>query len=103
MHSVKWWEGLWDEDIDKASNVLDIIESLGVKIIALDLDETLLDYILFPSTDSSLQEIAKHIRPCFKILISTALKRGHPDIAIVTWNIVGTLVSKVLKVALPNR
>lgn len=102
MACDKWWSGLWDKESKLSLEILDTIENLGVKMIALDMDFTTLDFKITIDYDGSMEELASHIRPCFKYLIATALRNGHPRICIVSYNITSRLIKRLLKFAFPH-
>ena len=76
---------------------VDHLVSLGIRLVAIDFDNTLVDVHTEGKWTDSSDKLVKHVRPGLKEMMEVALKRGQLRVAIVTQSSQTDLIRKVLK------
>ncbi|XP_077986735.1 uncharacterized protein LOC144441080 [Glandiceps talaboti] len=77
------------------------LQCKGVKVLALDFDETILKVHTFGSWTRSASLLAQHVRPSMVSLISQALEDGL-HVCVVTFSGQISLIRDVLQLTLPR-
>lgn len=96
--------GRGDEQLAKA-----IVHSLmrkGVKLLALDFDLTIVDFHTGGAWRGPTNQLAQHVRPCFKALVEASLQEptDRPlHLSVVTYSLQYGTIEDLLKYVLPNR
>eukprot|EP00118_Oscarella_pearsei_P015331 m.137750 g.137750 ORF g.137750 m.137750 type:complete len:190 (+) comp38228_c1_seq1:158-727(+) len=76
---------------------VDHLLSIGVRLVALDFDATIVDVHTGGKWKEGAKKLAKHVRPCFADLMDAVLKQKGMYLAIVTQSPQTDLIRKVLK------
>ena len=74
----------------------------GVKLVALDFDQTIVDIHTGGAWRGPSSSLVPHVRPCFKALIEAALAEPRLHVCVVTFSTQPGMIEDVLKAALPN-
>lgn len=82
-------------------NVVELIKSLRLKIIAFDFDYTIVTIHTGGQWIDSASKLAEFVRPCFRDLIPALLK-SDINVCIVTYSPQERLIREVLKIAMKN-
>lgn len=76
---------------------VDHLVSLGIRLVAIDFDNTLVDVHTEGKWTESSDKLVKRVRPGLKEMMEVALKRHQLKLAIVTQSSQTDLIRKVLK------
>lgn len=79
---------------------VDHIVSLGIKLVAIDFDKTLVDVHTEGKWTESADKLAKRVRSKLREVIESSLRNGYLKVAIVTQSSQTDLIRKVLKKSL---
>ena len=74
----------------------------GVKLMALDFDQTIVDIHTGGAWRGPSSSLVPHVRPCFKALIEAALAEPRLHVCVVTFSTQPGLIDDILRAALPN-
>jgi len=74
----------------------------GVKLVALDFDQTIVDIHTGGAWRGPSSSLVPHVRPCFKALIEAALSEPRLHVCVVTFSTQPGMIEDILRAALPN-
>jgi len=95
-------EALMSSDRFIASSAATAFVRRGVKLVALDFDQTIVDIHTGGAWRGPSSSLVPHVRPCFKALIEAVLAESRLHLCVVTFSTQPGLIEDVLKAALPN-
>ena len=85
-----------------ASSAVTAFVRRGVKLVALDFDQTILDIHTGGAWRGPSSSLVQYVRPCFKALIEAALAEPRVHLCVVTFSTQPGMIEDVLRAALPN-
>ena len=87
------------EDRAQIESFVFALNKKGIKLLALDFDQTLIDIHSGGVWNESVEELVQHVRPCMKDLLEIASNKGL-FVAIVTYHrqdwLIKDLLTKVI-------
>merc|ERR1711884_559234 len=90
-----------EEDRALARQIIDVLASKGIKVLALDFDRTIVAVHTHGFWRQGTPKLAEHVRPCFKAIMEAGLERKM-HVCIVTYSMQPALIRDVLKLVLPK-
>ena len=85
-----------DKALNKVADLVSTMEEKGIKVVALDFDQTLISIHSGGVWKDSVDNLAKHLRPCMRDLLDVALQRDLIT-CIVTFHSQPWLIREMLK------
>ena len=95
-------ETLMSSDKFIASSAVTAFVRRGVKLVALDFDQTIVDIHTGGAWRGPSSSLVPHVRPCFKALIQAVLEEPRLHLCVVTFSTQPGMIEDVLRAALPN-
>lgn len=74
----------------------------GVKLLALDFDQTIVSIHTGGAWRGPSSKLAQHVRPCFRALMEAALELTDLHVCVVTYSLQQCVIEDALKFVLPN-
>ena len=74
----------------------------GVKLLALDFDQTIVGVHTAGAWKGPSSRLAQHVRPCFRDLIEAAVAEPALSVCVVTFSAQRGVIEDVLKCVLPH-
>lgn len=94
------------EDRAQIESFVFALNKKGIKLLALDFDQTLIDIHSGGVWNESVEELVQHVRPCMKDLLEIASNKGL-FVAIVTYHrqdwLIKDLLTKVISKKVANK
>ena len=90
------------EDSHTAKEIVSGLLAKGVKVLALDFDQTIVSVHTGGFWKGGTPKLVEHVRPAFTALIQEALE-SPLHVCIVTYSMQPLLIYDVLKLVLPRR
>ena len=88
-------------DSSSCAHYLDHLISIGVRLVVLDFDSTIIDVHTSGRWKESAKSLSKHVRPVFLALMKAVIEQKGLYLAIATQSPQTDLIRKVLKERLP--
>lgn len=85
-----------ENDLSKVKSLVSAMHKRGIRLLAMDFDQTLISVHSGGRWKDSLESLAKEVRPCMKDLIHVTLEKGI-HVAIVTYSAQSWLIKDLLK------
>ena len=83
-----------------SKQIIDLFKKAKLKLIAFDFDETLISVHTGGVWTDSAENLAKHIRPCFKELLLELLKSNDFYVCVVSYSPQEDLIRRVLEISI---
>ena len=90
------------EKMEKYSNIVQRLVNLGIKLVAVDFDLTILSIHTHGFWPFTSKQLIQKVRPSFQQFLTLALNSGHFHVAVVTQSPQIPLIQEVLREALPT-